>query len=144
MNAWMTWAVLAGVVVILELFSGTFYLLMIAIGMVAGGIVAIIGFGSSVQLIIAAIVGSLATIFLHKSKYGWKGNVNAARDPNVNMDIGQTVDVQNWHQQSNGHFSARVAYRGAMWDVELHHRDGDAGQYVIHEIQGSKLIVKPM
>ena len=143
MNAWMTWAVLAGVVVILELFSGTFYLLMISFGMVAGAAFAAIGFGISSQLIVAAVVGSLATIALHRSKYGWKGNGNAARDPNVNMDIGQSVEVQSWNEQSNGRFVARVSYRGAMWDVELHHGVGEAGRYVIEEIQGSKLLVRP-
>ena len=143
MNAWMTWAVLAGVVVILELFSGTFYLLMISFGMVAGALFAAIGFGSPSQLIVAAVVGSLATISLHRSKYGWKGNGNAARDPNVNMDIGQSVDVQNWHELGSGKFAARISYRGAMWDVEAHHGSGQAGRYVIEEIQGSKLIVRP-
>ncbi|MBC3860755.1 NfeD family protein [Undibacterium jejuense] len=142
MSAWMTWAVLAGVVVILELFSGTFYLLMISLGMIAGALSALIGFGTSVQLIVAGIVGSVATIALHSSKYGWKGNVDAARDPNVNMDIGQIIEVPQWNEQGNGNFTARASYRGAMWDVEMHHGSGEPGQYVIQEVQGSKLIVK--
>jgi len=142
MNAWMTWAVLAGVVVILELFSGTFYLLMISIGMIAGALFAFVGFGTSMQLIVAAVVGTVATIALHFSKYGWKGNVNAARDPNVNMDIGQFVEVPQWSDQGNGNYTARVSYRGAMWDVELHHGNGEPGKYVIQEVQGSKLIVR--
>lgn len=33
MDDWMTWFVLAGVLVVLELFTGTFYLLMIAVGL---------------------------------------------------------------------------------------------------------------
>jgi len=142
MNAWMTWAVLAGVVVILELFSGTFYLLMISIGMIAGALFAFVGFSTSMQLIVAAVVGSVATIALHFSKYGWKGNVNAARDPNVNMDIGQFVEVPQWSDQGNGNYTARVSYRGAMWDVELHNGNGEPGKYVIQEVQGSKLIVR--
>src|SRR5450830_1711321 len=138
MNPWVIWAVMAGVVVILELFTGTFYLLMIA-----GVVVAAVGLSISAQLLVAAIVGSLATIWLHRSKYGWKANANAARDPNVNMDIGQTIEVGEWHAHGSGRPSARVAYRGAMWDVELHHGAGEPGRFVILEVQGSKFIVRP-
>ncbi|MFS2021308.1 NfeD family protein, partial [Massilia sp. CT11-108] len=38
MAEWMGWLVAAGVLVILELFTGTFYLLMIAIGLAAAAI----------------------------------------------------------------------------------------------------------
>ncbi|MDY7538278.1 NfeD family protein [Undibacterium sp. RTI2.1] len=143
MNAWMMWLVLAGLVVILELFTGTFYLLMISIGIVAGALVAFFNFGVSTQLIIAALVGAVATVTLHKSKYGFTKNVDAARDPNVNMDIGQRIQVDEWKDAGNGKFNARTMYRGAMWDVELQHSAGYPGVYVIDEIQGSRLIVKP-
>lgn len=143
MNPWMMWAVIAGLVVILELFTGTFYLLMISVGLAAGAIAAVFTLSTSSQMIIAALVGSLATLALHNSKYGWKGNKNAAHDPNVNMDIGQTLQVQDWQEQGNGKYTARAMYRGAMWDVELQHSAGYPGMYVIDEVQGSRLIVKP-
>ncbi|MES2040756.1 MAG: NfeD family protein [Pseudomonadota bacterium] len=143
MNGWMMWMILAGLVVIFELFTGTFYLLMISIGLVAGALAAVFQLGSESQMIVAAVVGALATAALHKSKYGWKENANAARDPNVNMDIGQTLQVNEWKELGNGKFAARTMYRGAMWDVELQHSAGYPGAYVIEEIQGSRLIVKP-
>lgn len=143
MNPWMMWAVIAGLVVILELFTGTFYLLMISIGLAAGAIAAVFTLSTSSQMIIAALVGSLATLALHNSKYGWKGNKSVAHDPNVNMDIGQTLQVQDWQDQGNGKYIARAMYRGAMWDVELQHSAGYPGIYVIDEVQGSRLIVKP-
>ncbi|MFZ6723486.1 NfeD family protein [Undibacterium sp. Ji49W] len=143
MNGWMMWLVLAGVVVILELFTGTFYLLMISLGLVAGAIAAVFQFNAASQMIVVAIVGSVATAALHKSKYGWKENANAARDPNVNMDIGQSLQVDDWKDQGNGKFVARAMYRGAMWDVELQHSAGYPGAYMIEEIQGSRLLVKP-
>ncbi|MGH8809870.1 MAG: NfeD family protein, partial [Noviherbaspirillum sp.] len=37
MADWMIWFSLAGILVISEMFSGTFYLLMIGIGLAAGG-----------------------------------------------------------------------------------------------------------
>ncbi|MBC7513858.1 MAG: NfeD family protein, partial [Herminiimonas sp.] len=85
MAQWMLWLAVAGAVVILELFSGTFYLLMIAIGIVAGAIVAYAGGTPEVQLIVAAVVGLLATIILRHSKLGKINRTDAARDPNVNL-----------------------------------------------------------
>lgn len=143
MNGWMMWSVLAGVVVILELFTGTFYLLMVALGLVAGAIAAFLQFGGVVQAIVASLVGSIAAIALRKSKYGTLHRKDASRDPNVNMDIGQSLQVDEWKELGNGKYGARAMYRGAMWDVELQHSAGYPGAYVIEEIQGSRLIVKP-
>ncbi|MBC7513958.1 MAG: NfeD family protein, partial [Herminiimonas sp.] len=106
--------------------------------------VAYAGGTPEVQLIVAAVVGLLATIILRHSKLGKINRTDAARDPNVNLDIGQPITVDAWHDASfNGKRpTARVMYRGALWDVELAH-DGPAapGQYVIREMQGSRLIV---
>lgn len=144
MAQWMVWLIAAGAVVILELFSGTFYLLMIALGIIAGSAVAYAGGALEVQLIVAAVVGLLATIVLRQSKFGKSSRTDAARDPNVNLDIGQMIMVDAWHIAPPGgnRQTARVMYRGALWDVEMAH-DGAAapGQYVIREMQGSRLIV---
>jgi membrane protein implicated in regulation of membrane protease activity len=137
MAEWMGWLVAAGVLVILELFTGTFYLLMIAIGLVIGGLVALLGAGAPVQTIAAAGVGVLATALLHRSRFGRPARHDAARDRNVNLDIGQRVTVPGW---DNGR--ARVMYRGALWDVELGQgATPQAGEYRIVEVQGSRLVV---
>jgi len=70
MSAWMIWLSLAGIVVILELFSGTFYLLMMAFGLFAGAIAAWFGSAIEMSLLVAAIVGALSTLALHKSRFG--------------------------------------------------------------------------
>ena len=51
------WWVAAGVAVAAELGTGTFYLLMIALGLVAGAIAAHLGLGTTTQLLVAAVVG---------------------------------------------------------------------------------------
>jgi len=139
----MTWLVLAGILVILEIFSGTFYLLMIAIGMAAGALLAWFGAGDTVQVILAAAVALAATYLLRKSKYGRiQRNDDAARDPNVNMDIGQILSIDEWKNEQGEQFVARVMYRGAKWDVELEeHADPRPGLFKISEIRGSRLIV---
>jgi len=137
MTDWMNWMIGAGILVVAELFTGTFYLLMIAIGLAFGGIAALLGLGGAVQTLVAAVVGLVATSVLHRSRFGRPARGSASRDANVNLDIGARVSVAGWQ---NGR--ARVMYRGAQWDVEL--GPGalpEAGEYRIVEVQGSRLIV---
>jgi membrane protein implicated in regulation of membrane protease activity len=137
MNDWINWFWVAGLVVVLELFSGTFYLLMIAIGIAAGGIAAWAGLAPPMPAAAAALVGVLATLALHGSRYGKSAKADAAHDPNINLDIGQSVHVAHWH-----HGAARVMYRGAMWDVEAAPGASPVpGTFIIREIRGSRLIV---
>ena len=137
MADWMSWLIMAGMLVILELFTGTFYLLMIAIGLAAGGLVALAGAGFAAQAILAGLVGVCATGLLYRSRFGRDAKRNAARDRNVNLDIGQQVTVPAW---DNGR--ARVMYRGALWDVELGQgATPRAGDFRIVEVQGSRLVV---
>lgn len=137
MADWTGWLVLAGVLVILELFTGTFYLLMIAIGLAVGGIVALAGAALALQAILAGIVGVVATGLLHRSRFGKPAKSDAARDRNVNLDIGQRLTVPAWDERR-----ARVMYRGALWDVELGQGAiPHAGEFRIVEVHGSRLVV---
>jgi membrane protein implicated in regulation of membrane protease activity len=137
MADWINWLVAAGVLVALELFTGTFYLLMIAIGLGFGALAALGGMSGAAQTIVAAVVGVLATALLHRSRFGRPARGDAARDPNVNIDIGQQISVDQWNDRR-----ARVMYRGALWDVELGQgAQPQAGVFKIVEVQGSRLIV---
>jgi membrane protein implicated in regulation of membrane protease activity len=138
----MTWLAPAGVLVILEIFSGTFYLLMVAVGFAAGGLAAWLGAGDAAQVVAAAAVALAATYILRKSKFGKIHKTDAARDPNVNLDIGQILSIDEWKNNEGQQYVARVTYRGAMWDVELEqHADPRPGLFTIREIRGSHLIV---
>jgi membrane protein implicated in regulation of membrane protease activity len=137
MADWIMWLIGAGVLVILELFSGTFYLLMIAIGMAAGAATALLRVDLPGQTVVAAVVGVVATVLLRRSRFGKTARQDAASDPNVNIDIGQSVHVPAWQDRE-----ARVMYRGAMWDVELAPGvAAEPGTFRIREIRGSRLIV---
>src|SRR5678815_4449796 len=59
------WWIAAGVAVAAELASGTFYLLMIALGLGAGALAAHSGATQPVQLLVAAVVGGGATVLWH-------------------------------------------------------------------------------
>ncbi len=142
MSDWTIWLVAAGLVVILEIFTGTFYLLMIGVGLAAGAVAAWFGADMSLQLIVAAVMGAIATYALRKSKLGTTKKVDVTRDRNVLLDIGQTLVVNEWQVGGGGRNVARVMYRGAMWDVELEAgQASNPGVFTINEIRGSRLIV---
>jgi membrane protein implicated in regulation of membrane protease activity len=142
MTDWIIWFVIAGVLVMLEMATGTFYLLMIAIGLAAGGLAALTGAGSTLQFITAAVVGAAVTFALRRSRLGKVHKTNSTRDPNVNLDIGQTVAVEEWKSIQEGTSTSRVMYRGAMWDIELDSGEiARPGLFVIREVRGNRLIV---
>lgn len=142
MAEWTMWFVLAGVMVALEMFTGTFYLLMIGIGLVAGGIAAFVGVGIPQQFAVAAIIGVLATVVLKQSRYGRLVQQDVARDPNVNLDIGQSLRIDAWSQADDGVMTARALYRGAEWDIELEQgAEARSGMFVIREVRGNRLVV---
>jgi membrane protein implicated in regulation of membrane protease activity len=142
MSDWIIWMLSSGVLIVLEMFTGTFYLLMVAIGMVAGGLAALAGVSGPLQLVVASIAGVVATYALRRSGFGKLARIDPARDPNVNLDIGQTVTVSEWQSAGGGTYTARAMYRGAMWDVELQPGfTAQAGPFVIREVRGSRLIV---
>ena len=89
------------------------------------------------QTLTAAVVGVLATLLLRRSRYGRPQRRDPAFDAGINIDIGQTVNVPQWQDGT-----ARVMYRGALWDVELVPGATAApGLYTIREVRGSRLIV---
>ena len=137
MNDWVLWMIMAGILVALEMFTGTFYLLMIAVGLGFGALAALFGMTVPAQTIVAAVVGIVATGILHRSRFGRPAKHDASRDHNVNIDIGQRLNVSEWQGGR-----ARVMYRGALWDVELGQGAiPEAGSFKIVEVQGSRLIV---
>jgi membrane protein implicated in regulation of membrane protease activity len=134
------WWVLAGLVVIAELMTGTFYLLMISLGLAAAALAAHMGASTSAQFVVAALVGGGATLAWHFYKVKQPGAAPAQANRDVNQDIGATVHVDAWNHDG----SATVKYRGAQWSVVaapgVAHR---AGSYRVTEVLGSKLVVEP-
>ncbi len=144
MSGWMIWSALAGVVVILEMLTGTFYLLMVALGLFAGAVAAWMNMGFAAQLLAASVVAGVGILLLYRSRFGKSEQESANRNPDVNMDIGQILQVQDWRELQAGVYQGRTSYRGAMWDVELQHAAAQPGSYKIVEVQGSKLLVRPV
>jgi membrane protein implicated in regulation of membrane protease activity len=131
------WWIGAGVLIVLELMSGTFYLLMIALGFVAAALARLSGANADVQFALAALVALAAVLLLRRSRFGRRPRKAAADNPDVNLDIGQTLAVTGWRDRR-----ARANYRGAAWDIELAPGEPeDARVYEISALDGSRLIV---
>lgn len=132
------WWLLAGGAVAIELITGTFYLLMLAIGMTAAALAAHLGASQIVQIVVAAGVGGGAVVLWHLSPKNRRAEPQAQANPNVNMDIGETVNIVAW--EADG--TASVHYRGAHWTAM--HRPGvnpTPGPHRVAELVGSRLLV---
>ena len=135
------WRELTVLAVAFELATGTFYLLMFAVGLAAAAIAAHLGMGLTAQLVIAAVIGGGAVIAWHLLRGKKMVGKNAEFNSDVNMDIGQTVHVDAW--QADG--TASVKYRGSFWTVQLQEGSASgAGSYAIEQVIGSRLIVKKL
>lgn len=132
------WWVAAGALVALELASGTFYLLMLALGAAAAALAAHAGLAGSSQIVVAALVGGGATAVWHAKRASAPRSAPPSSNPDVQIDLGQRVHVGAW----NADGSARVQYRGASWAVRFA-GDGEPlpGDHVIVEVNGNQLSV---
>jgi membrane protein implicated in regulation of membrane protease activity len=137
MSAWVWWFVLGFAILIAELMTGTFYLLVIALAFAAAGAASIAGMPFAVQLVVAAGIGLAGSLWLRNSRFGRSiGRKRGA--PLQDLDVGQVVVVPQWSDRR----TARVPYRGADWDVELAAgEDAAPGEFEIRDVRGSRLIV---
>ena len=133
------WWLLAGGMVVVELLTGTFYLLMLAVGLAAGAIAAHLGATLPIQLAVAALVGGASVLILRAVRGKQEQPAAASKNRDVNLDIGETVHVGAW--QADG--TATAAYRGAKWSVAVRPGvAGSAGNHRIVEVVGNRLIVE--
>ena len=147
------WWLLAGIAVVAELLTGTVYLLLIGAGFVAAALVAHGGLSLPLQTVVAAVVGSALVLLWWRVRAPTRRAAvapQASRD--LNLDIGQTVQVDAWSADG----SASVMHRGARWTVvaeapsappatldgqTMRHRPG---LYRIVALSGSSLVVTPL
>lgn len=133
------WWLLAGMAVAAELLTGTFYLLMLAIGLAAGAIAAHAGAGIPVQLVAAAAIGGGAVAGWHALRRKNPPAAHAAGNRDVNLDVGETVYVDSWKPDG----TATVKYRGAQWTVTSATGQPEGpGSYMVREVIGNRLIVE--
>ena len=114
METWLLWVVVGFVLVISELLTGTFYLLVIGVGFFAAAVCAWIG----ANFILQAVVGSAVAVAGGWLVHHWHEaqRLKDAGRSNL-LDRGQAVVLEGWANESAG--IARVRYRGASWDARV-------------------------
>ncbi len=132
------WWLATGVLVLLELTSGTFYLLMLAIGTTAGALGAHAHLPFSGQLVLAALVGGAAVMVWHRRQLAKPVAPRAAENPDLNLDVGGRVQVDIWGADRH----AKVSYRGAAWSARFAGSGEPApGEHVIVAVEGLQLVL---
>lgn len=111
MADYVLWAAAGLILVIAELVTGTFYLLVLGIAALAGGAVAFFGLGFWGQAIVAAVIAVVGVILIQQRRSRMESPAMSS------PDLGQPVTWESWLNQRDG--LARVRYRGASWDARV-------------------------
>jgi membrane protein implicated in regulation of membrane protease activity len=140
LSAPVLWWIAAGALVAIEMATGTFYLLMLALGCAAGALLAHTGASASMQWVAAALMGGGATAVWHLKRARSPRSAPSESNRDVNLDIGQSLHVADWAPDG----TARAHYRGAAWSVQFEGTGTPApGEHVIVAVRGSQLRVAP-
>ncbi|HUW26205.1 MAG TPA: NfeD family protein [Gallionella sp.] len=133
MTPYIYWFVLAFGLLALEMATGTFYMLMLAIAVAIGGVAALLGTSLPIQITFTALAGIIGIVILRRMK-----SIHPIDAASQSLDTGQPVQLVTWREDG----SARVYYRGAEWDAEPESADMPReGALYIKDIHGSKLVL---
>lgn len=111
MDPALAWAVTGLVLAIVELLTGTFYLLMLGIAAFGAAAAAWLGLAFAAQSVVAAAVAAVGCYGVH---------VYRARNQAQQMapiDAGNPASFESWVDAPAR--LARVRYRGATWDARV-------------------------
>ena len=126
------WLIVAGILLIAELLTGTFYLLMLALASIFTWFAMLAGAGFLMQAVVFLISASVLVYLTRR----WRAQINQKNTPNLadNLDAGEIISAHNWID-GIGH----THYRGTQWRVLLDTPD-DApltdGSYRIVKLDG--------
>lgn len=134
------WWLLAGSAIALELVTGTFYLLMLAVGFTAGALAAYLGFSLAGQMLVAAAIGGGAVAAWHWRRSKSPAPMPANANPDIHLDIGESVHVARW----NADGTASVHFRGAQWTAVAADpaESASPGNFRIKEMLGNRLVIE--
>lgn len=135
MENYLVWLAAGFALVIAELVTGTFFLLVLGIAAFAGSATAWFGLGFWVEALCAATVAVAGVFWVRQQR---KASPQADM---ASLDVGQSVTFDAWVSRDQG--AARVTYRNTQWDAAVEgERDFDHGQVLfIHGVDGNTLRV---
>jgi membrane protein implicated in regulation of membrane protease activity len=134
--AWL----LAGLfLVVVELMTGTFYLLILGIAAGIASLIAFLGQPVWLQAVVAAIAAVIGGVLVHR----YRRAANATSPKDHSNDIGETVTIESWVSEPQR--LARVNYRGTTWDAEVVGTDVIEPGTLLYVVgtEGSRLKISP-
>lgn len=111
MQLYVWWVVIGMALIIAELVTGTFFLLVIGVAALAGAGVAYFGYSFWAQATVVTAVAVVGVLLVHRfraTQRKTKGN---------SLDAGQSVILESWVSEKDR--LARVRYRNASWDAKI-------------------------
>ncbi len=135
MDPYLIWVIAGIALVIAELASGTFYLLVIAVAAFAGAGMAYFQQSFWLAAVVAAAVAAGGVIAVNRYR------TPRAAGGSASLDVGQTVVFESW--VSEGERMARVRYRNSNWDARVIDTGALETGHVLHirSVQGNTLQV---
>ncbi len=113
MPDYLIWLIAGLALIIIEVMTGTFYLLVLGIAAFAGALAAYFGAGAFMQVTCAGILAVIGLFAVHR----WHQSRPATQPQDRSLDIGQVVTLESWLDRNSKR--VRVKYRGSTWDAEL-------------------------
>lgn len=135
MESYLLWLAAGFALVIAELVTGTFYLLILGIAAFVGSALAWFGLNFWLQALVSAIAVVVGVVWVRVYR-------KSSTPPDMaSLDVGQSVILDAWVSREDG--AARVKYRDALWDAHVEgERVFEPGQVLyIHAVEGSTLRV---
>jgi membrane protein implicated in regulation of membrane protease activity len=135
METYLVWLAAGFVLVIAELATGTFFLLVLGVAAFAGSATAWFGYGFWLEASCAAAVAVAGVFWVRQQR------ATMQQPDMASLDVGQAVTLEAWVNREQG--AARVQYRNTQWDAEVEgEREFDRGQVLfIRAVQGNTLRV---
>ena len=107
----IVWAVIGLVLVIVELLTGTFYLLMLGVAAFGAALAAWLGLEFPAQSSVAVVISAIGCYGVHVYKAKNRAQQMAP------LDAGMPASFETWLDA--GERLAKVRYRGASWEARV-------------------------
>lgn len=135
------WLGLGTALIVSELATGTFYLLLLGVAAWAGALAAYFGYGMDAQLGAAAVIALVSLGLFTPYDIRRRRQARSATPPDDDLDVGNEVQIESVQDARH----VRVRYRGSSWDATVR-GEGPVpapGAYmVIAAIEGNRLVVQ--
>ena len=136
---WMIWVGIGVICMIIEIFTPGFLFMSFGIGAILTGLVSILGIGTSIQILIFAVITFILFLFLRK--FSKKLISESSEETNIFALIGKTgMVVKEIPEDGKGYVKVGSEEWSAIAENGKKIEDGQ--KILVNSIEGNKLIVK--